>query len=135
MNWNLNRIQYVIMKIMLEQGATDHMHSMSCYEIRDIEGRVKADTIYKHIRMVWKAAHDELKALADEEDKKSMEDAKRLDELLQNATMLIPKDEDKPILKKFYRVLANTYHPDNKETGDTNMMKYVNNLKVLWGLS
>lgn len=86
-------------------------------------------------RMVWKAAHDELKALADEEDKKSMEDAKRLDELLQNATMLIPKDEDKPILKKFYRVLANTYHPDNKETGDTNMMKYVNNLKVLWGLS
>ena len=25
MNWNLNRIQYVIMKIMLEQGATDHM--------------------------------------------------------------------------------------------------------------
>ena len=86
-------------------------------------------------RMVWKAAHDELKALADEEDKKSMEDAKRLDELLQNATMLIPKDEDKPILKTFYRVLANTYHPDNKETGDTNMMKYVNNLKVLWGLS
>ena len=46
MNWNLNRIQYVIMNIMLEQGATDHMHSMSCYEIRDIEGRVKADTIY-----------------------------------------------------------------------------------------
>ena len=52
MNWNLNRIQYVIMKIMLEQGATDHMHSMSCYEIRDIEGRVKADTIYKHIRIL-----------------------------------------------------------------------------------
>jgi len=40
------------MKIMLEQGATDHMHSMSCYEIRDIEGRVKADTIYKHIRIL-----------------------------------------------------------------------------------
>ena len=52
MNWNLNRIQYVIMNIMLEQGATDHMHSMSCYEIRDIEGRVKADTIYKHIRIL-----------------------------------------------------------------------------------
>lgn len=40
------------MKIMLEQGATDHMHSMSCYEIRDIEGRVKVDTIYKHIRIL-----------------------------------------------------------------------------------
>lgn len=52
MNWSLNRIQYVIMNIMLEQGATDHMHSMSCYEIRDIEGRVKADTIYKHIRIL-----------------------------------------------------------------------------------
>ncbi len=52
MKWNLNRIQYVIMNIMLEQGATDHMHSMSCYEIRDIEGRVKADTIYKHIRIL-----------------------------------------------------------------------------------
>lgn len=52
MNWNLNRIQYVIMNIMLKQGATDHMHSMSCYEIRDIEGRVKADTIYKHIRIL-----------------------------------------------------------------------------------
>lgn len=52
MNWNLNRIQYVIMNIMLEQGATDHMHSMSCYEIRDIEGRVKSDTIYKHIRIL-----------------------------------------------------------------------------------
>ena len=37
---------------MLEQGATDHMHSMSCYEIIDIEGRVKADTIYKHIRIL-----------------------------------------------------------------------------------
>lgn len=85
--------------------------------------------------MVWKAAHDELKALADEEDKKSMEDAKKLNELLQNATMLIPTDEDKTILKKFYRVLANTYHPDNQETGDTKMMKYVNNLKTLWGLS
>lgn len=56
MNWNLNRIQYVIMNIMLEQGATDHMHSMSCYEIRDIEGRVKADTIYKqyqNIGIIW----------------------------------------------------------------------------------
>ena len=28
------------------------MHSMSCYEIRDIEGWVKADTIYKHIRIL-----------------------------------------------------------------------------------
>ena len=89
-------------------------------------GEVPVKNIGNDFSMVWKAAHDELKALADEEDKKSMEDAKKLNELLQNATMLIPTDEDKTILKKFYRVLANTYHPDNQETGDTKMMKYVN---------
>lgn len=52
MDRNLTRIQYVIMNIMLKQRATDHMHSMSCYEIRDIEGQVQADTIYKHIRIL-----------------------------------------------------------------------------------
>lgn len=35
---------------MLKNFATDHMHSMSCEEIRDIEGRSKISTIYKHIR-------------------------------------------------------------------------------------
>lgn len=100
------------------------------YELGEVPEKYRND-----FRMVWKAAHDELKVLADEEDKKSMEDAKKLNELLQNATMLIPTDEDKTIFKKFYRVLANTYHPDNQETGDTKMMKYVNNLKTLWGLS
>ena len=38
------------------------------------------------------------------------------------------------ILKKFYRVLANTYHPDNKETGNAEMMGYVNDLKQMWGI-
>lgn len=52
MDWNLNRIQYVILNIMLKQKATDHMHSMSCYEIRDIEDHVKVETIYKHIRIL-----------------------------------------------------------------------------------
>ena len=37
---------------MLKQKAVDHMHSMSCYEIRDIEGQVKVETIYKHIRIL-----------------------------------------------------------------------------------
>ena len=88
--------------------------------------------------MVWKQAHDEIvKAIADAEKaeeelfRKAMEDVDKINSMQK----LFSKDEDKPILKKFYRVLANTYHPDNKETGDTNMMKYVNNLKVLWGLS
>lgn len=50
MNHDLNRIEYVIINIMLKNYATDHMHSMSCEEIRDIEGRSKISTIYKHIR-------------------------------------------------------------------------------------
>lgn len=79
-------------------------------------------------------AHDEIKALQDEVDKKSMENAKKQDEILKNAMKLIPTDEDRVILKKFYRVLANTYHPDNEKTGDADMMQYVNKLKVMWGI-
>ena len=52
MDWNLNRLQYVILNIMLKQHATDHMHSISCYEIRDEEDHVKVETIYKHIRIL-----------------------------------------------------------------------------------
>lgn len=84
--------------------------------------------------MIWKKAHDEIKALQDEVDKKSMENAKKQDEILKNAMKLIPTDEDRVILKKFYRVLANTYHPDNEKTGDADMMQYVNKLKVMWGI-
>ena len=50
MGHDLNRIEYVIINIMLKNFATDHMHSMSCEEICDIEGRSKISTIYKHIR-------------------------------------------------------------------------------------
>lgn len=46
---NLNRIQYVILNIMRKRRAVDHMHSMSCNEIREIENRCKVTTIYKHI--------------------------------------------------------------------------------------
>lgn len=63
-----------------------------------------------------------------------MENAKKQDEILKNAMKLIPTDEDRVILKKFYRVLANTYHPDNEKTGDDDMMQYVNKLKVMWGI-
>ena len=84
--------------------------------------------------MIWKKAHDEIKALQDEVDKKSMENAKKQDEILKNAMKLIPTDEDKVILKQFYRVLANTYHPDNKKTGNAEMMKYLNDLKAVWGI-
>lgn len=49
---NLNRIQYVILNIMRKRKAVDHMHSMSCHEICEIEKRCKVTTIYKHIRIL-----------------------------------------------------------------------------------
>lgn len=91
-------------------------------------------TYRNDFRMIWKKAHDEIKALQDEVDKKSMESAKKQDEILKNAMKLIPTDEDKVILKQFYRVLANTYHPDNKKTGNAEMMKHLNDLKAVWGI-
>lgn len=42
MSHDLNRIEYVIINIMLKNFATDHMHSMSCEEICDIEGEAKS---------------------------------------------------------------------------------------------
>ena len=52
LGYSLNRIQYVIMNIMLKHKAIDYMHSMSCYEIKDIEDRWAVETIYKHIRIL-----------------------------------------------------------------------------------
>ena len=46
---NLNRIQYVILNIMRKRKAVDHMHSMPCNEIREIENRCKVTTIYKYV--------------------------------------------------------------------------------------
>jgi ParB-like chromosome segregation protein Spo0J len=101
----------------------------SDYDMEEIPKKYKDD-----FRMIWKKAHDEIKSLQDEVDKKSMENAKKQDEILKNAIKLIPTDEDKVILKQFYRVLANTYHPDNEKTGNAEMMKYLNDLKVVWGI-
>lgn len=101
----------------------------SDYDMKKIPDKYKDD-----FRMIWKKAHDEIKSLQDEVDKKSMENAKKQDEILKNAMKLIPTDEDKVILKQFYRVLANTYHPDNKKTGNVEMMKHLNDLKAVWGI-
>lgn len=49
---DLNRIQYVILNILKKNKAIDHMHSMSCNEICEIESRNKVSTIYKHIRIL-----------------------------------------------------------------------------------
>ena len=85
-------------------------------------------------RMIWKQAHDEVVMLQEEADKKIMESAKKQDEQMKKIMSLIPNEEDKVILKKFYHILANTYHPDNEKTGDADMMQYVNNLKEVWGI-
>ena len=101
----------------------------SDYDMEKISERYKDD-----FRMIWKKAHDEINSLQDEVDKKFMENAKKQDKILKNAMKLIPTGEDKVILKQFYRVLANTYHPDNKKTGNAEMMKHLNDLKVVWGI-
>lgn len=101
----------------------------SDYDIGKIPEKYRDD-----FRMVWKQAHDEVVKLQNEADKRSMEATRKKDELMKNLLDLIPTEEDKPILKKFYRVLANTYHPDNKETGNAEMMGYVNDLKQMWGI-
>ena len=85
-------------------------------------------------RTVWKQAYEEVVRLQNEINEKSMKAAREQDELMKNLLDLIPTEEDKPILKKFYRVLANTYHPDNKETGNAEMIGYVNDLKQMWGI-
>lgn len=95
----------------------------SDYNMEKIPEKYKDD-----FRMIWKKAHDEIKLLQEEVDKKAIE----YDDKMKNAMKLIPTDEDKVILKQFYRVLANTYHPDNKKTGNAEMMKYLNDLKVKW---
>lgn len=97
----------------------------SDYDMKKIPEKYKED-----FRMIWKKAHDEIKSLQDEVDKKAIEH----DNKMKNVIKLIPTDEDKVILKQFYRVLANTYHPDNKKTGNAEMMKHLNDLKAVWGI-
>ena len=97
----------------------------SDYDMKKIPEKYKED-----FRMIWKKAHDEIKSLQDEVDKKTID----YDNKIKNAIKLIPTYEDKVILKQFYRVLANTYHPDNEKTGNAEMMKYLNDLKAVWGI-
>ena len=89
----------------------------SNYSMEQVPEKFRSD-----FRMVWKKAHDEV----------VQREQESLDELLNNSDSVILTD--KTILKKFYRVLANTYHPDTDKTGDPEMMQYVNELKNEWGI-
>lgn len=52
MEENLVRTQYVIMKILRKQGATNHMKSMTVKEIAKNEKKNKPNTLYKHVRIL-----------------------------------------------------------------------------------
>lgn len=104
---------------------------------KEIKGFDRENIPEKYIndfRMVWKQAHDEVVSFQEKADAKAMESAKKQDEVMKRVMNLIPDEEDKVILKKFYRVLANTYHSDNEKTGNADMMQYVNDLKEVWGI-
>ena len=102
--------------------------------MRKVPEKYKNDFI-----MLWKKAHQEdilYRAKIDEENQKKYE--KKYNDAFskffeRRIIMDKPDDEDKAILKKFYHVLATTFHPDSP-TGDAEMMKCVNQLKEMWGI-
>lgn len=52
MDENLVRTQYVIMKILKNKKAVNHMKSMTLEEIAGNEKKNKPNTLYKHIRIL-----------------------------------------------------------------------------------
>lgn len=85
-------------------------------------------------RMIWKQAHDENVRLEMKANDKRTKTAQQLDYEMNRMKKYIPVGLDKNVCRKFYRTLANEYHPDNDKTGDAEMMQYVNELKAAWGI-
>ena len=85
-------------------------------------------------RMIWKQAHDENVRLEMEANDKRTKTAQQLDYEMNRMKKCIPVGLDKNVCRKFYRTLANEYHPDNGKTGDAAMMQHVNELKAAWGI-
>lgn len=54
MNEELVRTQYVIMRILRTNKATNYIRAMTVTEISEQEGRNKSNTLYKHIRILQK---------------------------------------------------------------------------------
>ncbi len=52
MNSELTRTEYVILNILKNGKATNHMQSMTISEISEQERRSKTNTLYKHILML-----------------------------------------------------------------------------------
>ena len=53
-NEELVRTQYVIMRILRTNKATNYIRGMTVTEISEQEGRNKSNTLYKHIRILQK---------------------------------------------------------------------------------
>ena len=53
-NEELVRTQYVIMKILRTNKATNYIRAMTVTEISEQEGRNKSNTLYKHIKILQK---------------------------------------------------------------------------------
>ena len=84
--------------------------------------------------MLWKKAHQEdvlYRKKIDEEKRKKYHDAFK--KIFDESSINKVDDERKIYYKKFYRVLATVFHPDSPN-GDAESMKYVNELKELWGV-
>lgn len=54
MDENLVRTQYVIMRILRTNKATNYIRAMTVAEISEQEGRDKSNTLYKHIKILQK---------------------------------------------------------------------------------
>lgn len=54
MNEELVRTQYVIMRILRTNKATNYIRAMTITELSEQEGRNKPYTLYKHIRILQK---------------------------------------------------------------------------------
>ncbi len=59
MNSELTRTEYVILNILKNGKATNHMQSMTIGEISEQEKRSKTNTLYKHILILQKKGYVE----------------------------------------------------------------------------
>ena len=108
----------------------------SCFWYTTEENRLKdIPEKYKNdFTMAWKQAHDELVKKQEEFEERIRESAEKQRKAMEDVQRLSAIDDaDRVILKKFYRVLATTFHPDSPD-GDAEMMRCVNVLKEIWGV-
>lgn len=101
--------------------------------IIEIPGKYKNDFI-----MLWKKAHKEdvlyrEKVDAENEKKWQQKYSDAFKKIFDDSSINTVDDDKRIYYKKFYRVLATVFHPDSPN-GDAESMKYVNELKELWGV-